>query len=58
MDHKSTEKLNRRTTSACQGMSCDEFEERDWGYVLKDYSPPTGTDNPVVFAMSGYEGAS
>lgn len=58
MDDKSTEELSRRTTSACKSMTRDEFEERDWGYVLKDYSPPTGTDNPVVFAMSGYEGAS
>lgn len=36
----------------------DDFEEREWGYVLTDFAPPSGTENPVVFAMRGYEGAS
>jgi predicted acyl esterase len=36
----------------------DDFEERDWGYVLKEFTPPAGTDNAAIFSMRGYQGAS
>lgn len=32
----------------------DTFEEREWGYVRKDFTPPEGRDRPVVLGKAGY----